>query len=99
MRKSQSSTNKHEFNELSESITDGIIPLSRAISNEDFIYNNFDLVHVNFGAGGSYDGYFHYDAFNLSEDEYHKYAEENDIPQTSSNLVYDLDVYYLIYDI
>lgn len=67
-------------------------------SQFDNVQYRFDLVHVNFGWNGSYDGYFLLGAFDLTEDEYHDYAEENDIPYTTT-IVYDLNVDYLKYDI
>ena len=64
----------------------------------DNVQYNFDLVHVNFGWNGNYDGYFLLGAFDLTEDVYHEYAEENDHSYTTP-IIYDLNVNYLIYDL
>lgn len=64
----------------------------------DNVQYNFDLVHVNFGWNGNYDGYFLLGAFDLTEDVYHEYAEENDHSYTTP-IIYDLDVNYLIYNL
>ena len=51
---------------------------------------------VNFGWGGSCDGYYLPDAFDLNADKYREYAEDNDDPSNMS-YVYDLDILYTIY--
>lgn len=58
----------------------------------------FDLVHANFGWYGYYDGYYLPAAFDLTEDKYNEYREINtgDI-EAYVNIVYDLNVEYLIY--
>ena len=58
---------------------------------------NFDLVHVNFGWNGDYDGYYLQDAIDLTTDKYHAYAESDD-DEGVALAVYDLNVEYLIYD-
>lgn len=65
---------------------------------QDYIRRNFDLVHVNLGREGECDGYYLPDAFDLSEDKYREYAEDND-RRGGSYAVYNLNVQYLIYDI
>ena len=67
-------------------------------SNLNNVQYNFDLVHVNFGWNGENDGYYMPDAFNLTEDKYREYAENNDVEHYSTK-VYDLNVRYLIYDL
>ena len=57
-----------------------------------------DLVHTNFGWGGVCDGYYLPDAFNLTEQKYNEYAEENDMPATMDR-VYDLNIGYLLYEL
>ena len=63
----------------------------------DNIQYRFDLVHVNFGLEGLCDGYYLPDAFDLTQDKYSEYTEENDIDY-DGNRVYDLNVEYLKYD-
>ncbi len=68
------------------------------IHRQDYLQYCFDLVHVNFGKGGDCDGYYLPEAFDLSEDKYREYAEEND-KISGSHAVYDLNVQYLVYDL
>ena len=68
-----------------------------SISNIDNAQYNFDLVHVNMGADGRYDGYYLPDAFDLTTNKYNEYAEENDDPRIGL-YVFDLNVVYMTYD-
>jgi len=65
---------------------------------EDNLQRSLDLVHVNFGWGGSCDGYYLPDAFDLNADKYREYAEDDDDPSNMS-YVYDLDILYTIYSL
>lgn len=58
----------------------------------------FDLVHVNFGWGGSSDGYYLPGAFNISSSAYDQYYEENDIVN-NTNRNYNLSVKYMLYNL
>lgn len=64
----------------------------------DSFQHSFDLVHVNFGWGGNGDGYYLPDAFDLTNNEFFDYAEEEDNPYVSTRN-YNLGVGYLIYDL
>lgn len=75
----------------------GYSKINEIAGRPDNFQHNLDLVHVNFGWDGRCDGYYLPDAFDLTEDKYREYAEENDIDANSS-YVYDLNVSYLIYD-
>lgn len=63
----------------------------------DNVQEQFDLVHVNFGQDGLYDGYYLPDAFDLTQDKYREYAEDNDTGEDTI-CVYNLNVEYLIFD-
>ena len=92
-------------------ILDGWLRLEYSILNIDYANSgngqnttninntqyNFDLVHVNMGSNGKYDGYYLPDAFDLTTDKYHEYAEENDQAQVNI-YVFDLNVAYMTYD-
>ena len=58
----------------------------------------FDLVHVNFGWGGSSDGYYLAGAFDIRSNEYDDYYEDNDNPNSS---IYNFNLYvdYTVYDL
>lgn len=62
------------------------------------VQRNFDLVHINLGWKGWCDGYYLPDAFDLTQNKYEEYAEDNDDSGTSQH-VYNLDVAYLVYDL
>ena len=63
----------------------------------DNVQEQFDLVHVNFGQDGLYDGYYLPDAFDLTQDKYREYAEDHDTSEDTI-CVYNLNVEYLIFD-
>ena len=69
----------------------------RSVELENFQFN-FDLVHINLGWNGQCDGYYLPDAFDLTEDKYREYAEEQD-EEHASLYVFDMNVKYLIYDL
>lgn len=62
---------------------------------EDSFRTSFDLVHVNFGWGGISDGYYSPTSFNLSDERFREWAEENDIPY-SMNRNYDRNISYIL---
>lgn len=86
-----------EYTVLGFSTSEGLPENVLGNRRDNFQYN-FDLVHVNFGWDGECDGYYLPDAFDLTEDKYHEFAEENDINATMPR-IYDLDVKYLIYNL
>ena len=65
---------------------------------EDNFQRRLDLVHVNFGIDGRCDGYYLPGVFDLSEDVFDGFYEEND-RNTNLPYVFDLNVKYLIYDL
>ena len=67
-------------------------------SNLENVQYNFDLVHINLGWNGQCDGYYLPGAFDLTEDKYREYAEEQD-EEHASLYVFDMNVKYLIYDL
>lgn len=64
----------------------------------DPIQKQFDLVHVNFGWGGSADGYYLPHAFDISDSEFDDYHEDNDIVN-NTNINYNLLVKYMMYNL
>lgn len=71
---------------------------SPAFTRDDNFQYNFDLVHINLGWGGMCDGYYLPGAFDLTQDKYREFAEEDDIDAYDAH-VYDLNVSYLIYSL
>ncbi len=74
------------------------VSVGETILQEDNVQRNFDLAHINFGWNGWYDGYYLPDAFDLTQNKYEEYAEEND-NSGIAQYVYDMNVKYLIYDL
>lgn len=62
------------------------------------IQRQFDLVHVNFGWGGSSDGYYLPHAFDISDSEFDDYYESNDIVNNTDRN-YNMYVHYMMYNL
>lgn len=58
----------------------------------------FDLIHINFGWNGKSDGYYAPTAFDITEDEYRKYIEDNDIG-IYYNYDFSSNIHYIIYEL
>lgn len=86
-----------EYTVLGFSTSEGLPENVMGDRRDNFQYN-FDLVHVNFGWDGECDGYYLPDAFDLTEDKYHEFAEENDINDIKP-YIFNLDVNYMIYNL